>query len=174
MKLVIESTDAIFGRVLELLQPSVSPQRDWIEEQAMEPAVPETPPELAPTPVPLSTDTAGIPWDRRIHAETKAQNSNGTWRYRRGVDKALVATVEAEYKQAAAAPPPPPSVADVPPPPPVTFTDAMSFMAKQIASGKTTSEAVNAYCKSIGVPNLIAMSARPDLVPGFNDWLSKL
>lgn len=41
-------------------------------------------------------DSAGLPWDERIHAGTKTTNKDGTWKTRRGVDKALVEQVKAE------------------------------------------------------------------------------
>jgi hypothetical protein len=50
-------------------------------------------PHLAP-----DTDANGLPWDERIHSGTKALNADGTWRTKRGVDKALVAEVEAELR----------------------------------------------------------------------------
>src|ERR1043165_8322493 len=48
-----------------------------------EPAMPN--PEGAP-----DVDSRGLPWDERIHAGTKATNADGSWRNKRGVDKALV------------------------------------------------------------------------------------
>lgn len=44
------------------------------------------------------TDSTGLPWDERIHASSKALNADGTWRTKRGVDKALVASVEAALR----------------------------------------------------------------------------
>lgn len=44
-----------------------------------------------------------LPWDERIHASTKAKNADGTWRTKRGVDKAEVAKVEAELRAIATA-----------------------------------------------------------------------
>ncbi len=72
-------------------------------------------------------DKNGLPWDGRIHSSSKNKNSDGSWRYLRGVDKDLIGIVEAELRQLTsndAPPPPPPPVAeqpkadDVPPPPP--------------------------------------------------------
>lgn len=76
-----------------------------------------------------AVDKAGLPWNEQIHASSKAVNQDGTWRYKRGVDKALIDQVEAELRGAPAAPapeappaPPAPPAApaaqDVPPPPP--------------------------------------------------------
>lgn len=66
---------------------------------------------------PPQTDVLGMPWDERIHASTKATNKDGSWRYKRGVDKDLIETVEAELKSPAPAPMPlpPGSKGDVEP-----------------------------------------------------------
>lgn len=45
-------------------------------------------------------DSTGLPWDARIHAKTKALNKDGTWRERRGVDKATVDQVTKELQAA--------------------------------------------------------------------------
>lgn len=47
-------------------------------------------------------DSKGMPWDKRIHASSKATVADGTWRMRRGVDKAIIDVVEAELKGVAA------------------------------------------------------------------------
>lgn len=43
-----------------------------------------------------AVDSAGVPWDARIHASSKATVADGTWRMKRGVDKAVVDAVTAE------------------------------------------------------------------------------
>lgn len=68
-------------------------------------------------------DSAGIPWDARIHSESRATVADGTWRKRRNLDETLYANVMAELKGETSAdvlPPPPPAAAagNVPPPPP--------------------------------------------------------
>jgi hypothetical protein len=42
------------------------------------------------------TDSRGLPWDERIHSSSKEKNKDGSWRYKRGVDKNLLPQVEAE------------------------------------------------------------------------------
>lgn len=49
-----------------------------------------------------AVDSTGIRWDERIHSSNKAQNGDGSWRKRRGVQEALIASVEAELKATAA------------------------------------------------------------------------
>lgn len=99
----------------------------------------------APTHAVAETDSAGMPWDGRIHASTRAKIAGGVWRLRRGIDDATVASVTAELRAAMAAPtatapplsvvattgetatahvappPPPPAAVAPPPPPPATF-----------------------------------------------------
>lgn len=54
-----------------------------------------TVPTAAPTGMVL--DSEGLPWDSRIHGETKTQNKDGTWRAKRGLnDGAMVQRVKAE------------------------------------------------------------------------------
>ena len=61
------------------------------------PPAPPAPPVIVPV-VP-KLDKNGFPWDQRIHSSSKGINEDGTWRAKRGVDKELVKTVEAELKQ---------------------------------------------------------------------------
>ncbi len=75
-------------------------------------------------------DKNGLPWDERIHSSSKNMNADGTWRYLRGGDVDLRATVEAELRAKMAndeTPPAPPIVdntGDVPPPPPPPVVQA--------------------------------------------------
>lgn len=70
-------------------------------------------------PVPASNlDSAGMPWDARIHTSTRATVANGTWRKKRNLDPALCATVEAELRTLMGAPVPLPTPAPVPGHPP--------------------------------------------------------
>ena len=55
--------------------------------------------QIAPTPPDApERDSRGLPWHADIHAGSKALNADGTWRTKRGVDKALVESVEAELR----------------------------------------------------------------------------
>lgn len=70
--------------------------------------------EAAPVaPAGVTLDSAGLPWDARIHAESRGTNKDGTWRGKRGVDKAVVDAVTAELRALMAIPVP----AAVPAPP---------------------------------------------------------
>jgi len=44
-------------------------------------------------------DSAGYPWDERIHSSSQALNQDGTWRLKRGVDLVLVTQVREELKR---------------------------------------------------------------------------
>lgn len=84
---------------------------------ALENVAPVTAQTATTTPVPVDTinnstgsgavttpelDSAGLPWDERIHAGTKRQNADGSWTLKKGVDKELVAQVIEELKGAPA------------------------------------------------------------------------
>jgi len=103
---------------------------------AGQPHVNNSPPPPPPPPAPLNSSTdappppappvdapkldkQGIPWDARIHSETKGLNkSDGNWRNKRGVDKDLLEKVTAELKaQYASSPGNVPPTAAAPPPP---------------------------------------------------------
>lgn len=67
----------------------------------------------------VELDKHGLPWDGRIHAESKGKLTDGSWRKKRQVDPALVAQVEAELRQVMGAAPAAPlaqGVAPVPTP----------------------------------------------------------
>ena len=135
------------------------------------PVIPPAPP--APPMPPISgidVDITGLPWDGRIHASSRAKTTEGLWRARRGVDKALVAQVEAQLKQTMAIPvvaapapiePPPPfpfpmpvlGAAPIPPvpaapvvPPPAVVVAPPPFVASAVApaSQPTTATASSA------------------------------
>lgn len=62
------------------------------------------------TVIPAAVDSKGLPWDERIHASTKTQNKDGSWKRRKGVEDSLVEQVEAEYKSNTPAAPVAPSI----------------------------------------------------------------
>lgn len=68
------------------------------------PASPQTtaetaPADAAPAHAPaVELDARGLPWDARIHSSSRAKLKNLEWKLVRGVDPALVATVEAELR----------------------------------------------------------------------------
>lgn len=59
-----------------------------------------TPPQGHPgTPTTPQVDANGLPWDARIHSDSKALTEKHVWRKRKGVDDITVAQVTAELKQ---------------------------------------------------------------------------
>jgi hypothetical protein len=62
----------------------------------------------------VDLDKQGLPWDGRIHAESKGKIADGTWRKKRNVDPGLVAQVEAELRQVMGAPAAPLAVSTAP------------------------------------------------------------
>ena len=64
-------------------------------------------------------DSAGLPWDERIHAKSKTTKSDGTWKRGRGVTDEQAAAVESELRARSASPIPAQSAPFVPPAAPV-------------------------------------------------------
>lgn len=150
--------------------------------------LPEPPAPVAPPAEPPSVDASGLPWDARIHSESKATVADGTWRKRRNVDPELVKQVEAELRgesHVAATPavtapsatevsastptPPPPAVepvaAVIPPPPaaapePVA-TRSLTDLSAAIAQGKLQMPDLIAKAQEHGCADAIALTNNP-------------
>jgi hypothetical protein len=76
------------------------------------------PPAASGAPPVVEFDSAGVPYDARIHQKKRSVKKDGTWKLQKGIADSLVAAVMAELaprisKPTPAAPPAPP--ADVPP-----------------------------------------------------------
>ncbi len=72
------------------------------------PAAPSAPiaaPQTGSPAAGVELDKHGLPWDARIHAESRAKVADGSWRMRRNLDPAVRATVEAELRQVMGAAP---------------------------------------------------------------------
>lgn len=69
-------------------------QRPIVSNHVSIPAVPAPPGPV----VAAELDVRGMPYDARIHASNRAKKIDGSWKNRRGVDAALVATIEAQNK----------------------------------------------------------------------------
>lgn len=145
--------------------------------------LPEPPAPVAQPAEPPSVDSAGLPWDARIHSESKATVADGTWRKRRGVDPELVKHVEAELRgepavtEASASvptPPPPapapeaPVTADVPPvPAPPAPTPAapagktLADLSAAVAQGKVDILQMLQIAKEHGCQDIPALSNNP-------------
>lgn len=79
---IAESLPVAPWRPLAQLAPAVEPSRS---------------PEVASTTSQClhQYDKRGIPWDERCHASTKAINSDGSWRSKRGMDPTILKQIEA-------------------------------------------------------------------------------
>ena len=122
------------------------------------------PPEPGITITPGEFDAAGIPWDARIHGKKKDKLAKTQeWKKIRGVDKALVAQVEAELRQknpvvvhetAGAAPvittPPDGAAAAL-------LGKIMGNIALWAGAGTFTIEDVTAELLKLNIPNLAAL-----------------
>lgn len=131
----------------------------------------------------VELDKHGLPWDNRIHAESKAKIADGTWRKKRNVDPGLVAQVEGELRQLMGAPAAPvtanlptasASPVAVPQPPapqaPAAGDERQQFVAligrtsAALQGGKITQDEINQCCQAVGVPALPLLANRLDLV----------
>ena len=131
---------AAFGEVDEAAAAFGAPQAPLTVGQAFGQSpvgnVQQSPAIIAPPPVnlgPVSSvapatsagvelDKMGLPWDNRIHAESKGKIADGTWRKKRNLDPTMLAQVEAELRQLMGAPgvaPLAPSTAPIAPTPPL-------------------------------------------------------
>lgn len=148
---------------------SAKPVESWREElaHAVTPATPIPEPTAPPPPVP-GVDSSGLPWDARIHSDSRAVNADGTWRKKRGVADELVAAVTAELKGAPAepvAPPPPAPSTPVPPAPPVLAAEpaarGMRDISGAVSAGRVTLPQITELAQRHGCPDVLALHGNP-------------
>jgi hypothetical protein len=121
----------------------------------------------------IELDSAGLPWDARIHSGNKAITADGNWKYKRGVDReVLVPQVEAELRALVGVPSPeptPPAAQEPSPPtPPATPSASVTTFAQLITgitSNQIPEDQVNTALESVGLTNFALLGARPDLIP---------
>ena len=136
------------------------------------PAAPSSPAAAGTPPV----DTAGLPWDVRIHASSKALLKDGTWRQKRDTNPAVLAQVEAELRKVMALPTPPvpansvfaagAAAAGLPAPvlvEPTSFQELMLWLTPHMPH-KITPDLLNATLAANGIPSLAGLIQRSDLV----------
>ncbi len=91
----------IFGGATQVMTPPAAPLS--VTAIPAPPTVPQPP--AAPSEEQSSdadagdVDSAGLPWDARIHARNKAKKSDGTWRLKRSVDSVQESEVKAELRE---------------------------------------------------------------------------
>lgn len=123
-----------------------------------------------------SSTGAMIPWDARIHANSKAVNKDGSWKIRKGADRATtVPQVEQELLQVMVAPTPT-VTEDVPPPPPAdtpapvtveNFAQLLPLVTAAKTAGNISDEDIINACAELQIPNFGSLAARPDLIQSF-------
>jgi len=132
--------------------PPAPEVKQAVEEPKTESVTPPPAPEApAPAKDEQELDVKGRPWDKRIHASSKAKVKDGTWRYKRGVKEELIRQVEAELANAKSGPeaveveapaapavPPAPEAVVAPPPPPAPAVPPAPTEAA--ATGRSYSE----------------------------------
>ena len=113
----------------------------------------------------VELDKHGLPWDGRIHAESKTKITDGSWRKKRNVDPALAAQVEAGLRQVMGAPAPAATAAPAPAVDPrQQFVALVGRASAAIQAGKVTQDEINQVCQAAGVPALPLLANRLDLV----------
>lgn len=153
------------------------------------PAAPPTPPAapsaptavIAPTAVPgtVERDSAGLPWDARIHASTKTKVASGAWTAKRNVDPAFKAQVEADLRglpaPAAAAPAAPvappaaplaPAPVDMPQAPAArTFAQYMAEIGGMFSARPVDAHnAMTAALAPHGMQHVGQLAGKPELI----------
>ena len=128
-----------------------------------------TTPGVASSVAGVDLDAKGMPWDNRIHAESKGKIADGTWRKKRNLDPTVLATVEAELRQLMGAPAAPlahaaiatvaagftpnptsaPAVA-VPPPPVVGAAPTMPAAPNAAPAGEVPADARAQFVALVG------------------------
>ena len=132
---------------------------------------------------PAEYDSAGIPWDARIHQKAKGKKKDLTWKLIKGIDPAVVQAVTAELaarkiatpaSPSAAIPaitpaapgaiavtnvPPPPSAVGAVPPPPATV--APQVYLPETGSVPVPPQQGNAAAAGVSVPNTPVAASVP-------------
>lgn len=104
----------------------------------------------------VELDTNGLPWDGRIHSREKSKIKNGTWKYKRGVEDATIAEVEAALRNLMAIPATPsaPVAAPVPTPPPPSPLDPAGTVSAPVVT-----------LQPVQTPAITAPTANPSSAP---------
>lgn len=191
-KKVLTEADAKADLVGDPRPDNPSPEATAMQEQeAKEIFAAPAPDTVAPAPeavipaAPVANadlDANGLPWDERIHASSKTKDVKGNWKYKRGVDRAvLVPEVEAELRAisepapVAATPPPPLAEAPTPGnptgiPAPDTGTPSVNVttfaqLVTAITANSIDEERVKEALDKVRIGNFALLGARPDLIP---------
>ena len=99
-------------------------------------------------------DCRGIPHDTRIHSMEGSKNKDGSWRNKRGIDKAVITQIESELKGAA-----PAVVATVLPPAPLPPTTSMVNEAPTFAVPQPVQAPV------VQAPTVVSTAIQSEITP---------
>lgn len=136
-------------------------------------------------------DSAGLPWDARIHQKARNKKKDGTWKLQKGIDPGIVAQVTAQLAATRPAAPPPPPVQTVTPvtvpappatpaapaapaAPGVTFRDLMQKVAKATVANQLTPLQAAEAAQSAGAPNLGSLIGMSHLIPAVNEAIDRI
>jgi hypothetical protein len=138
-------------------------------------------------------DSAGTPYDARIHAASKTQTKNGEWKALKGVDKIYFAKIRAEIRGEPAPgtaippmPPLPPAAIPPAPPPPAPpapgatpaqasgFKELMAFVVPLLQAQKITREQIAAACATVGLATLQELGTKTEHIPAVRAYLEAL
>ena len=150
-----------------------------------------TPPPTVTEPVnPITADLSlldkdGIPWDGRIHRDTKVKTVDGYWRRRRNISDETYNGVVAALKGTTITPPPvtpppaPPAAQPAAVPPqsdaqPLTFATLTTKLGAAVTAGKVTHEQVMQILGNHGVVGLKGLLTAQGVYESVNNELNAL
>jgi hypothetical protein len=125
-------------------------------------------------------DSAGLPWDERIHSRTGSKNADGTWRQKRGVAATVLNAVLSELRARVAPEPAAPATPTAAPEPEAAFPwDApaapiapqitheglLAQITKAITGGGLSNAGIMGLLSEHGVKSAQELMARPDTWP---------
>lgn len=117
-------------------------------------------------PVDDTTDSAGFPWDERIHSGAKSVNKDGTWKLKRGVDKATVDEIRASFTGVEETQPDPQNVgfsqANTPSVE-ITWPEVLKRVTQAKTAGTIDPASIDAAHKALGVDAFVLLANRTDL-----------
>jgi len=191
----IEEMFGVLGHAASLPDIIVPPVTDTIPivtvEQLTDPMEtfdPETE-TISPIPSVMTTaelDSAGRPWDARIHTIKKTQTANGQWKIKRGTDKDLVASVLADYditpipapveQLTDTIPAPVEQLTDTIPPitPPITPESVQAKLQALLVNKKITAVDMMQKLAAHQIPTLMEIGNHLDKLPALDAELSVL
>lgn len=134
-------------------------------------------------------DTAGVPFDARIHQKTKGKKADGTWKVQKGLDKNIVSQVMAQIGGSVAPMPvaPPQPTVFVPPPPaqPASvpsiapsgnvakvFGELMMKISGLRSANRLSAEQVGAALQAVGLTKLEELIANPDKLESVEGFIN--